>query len=531
VVHRHGGRVAWQGVGVDGNGLLGQRIDRLLSGQILREVSRMKKLLIAAACIGAVFVAVACRTEPPPLKPDPALAERLAANRAFKSYEETRAEAQAQLVQLRAALEANPNDMDALKKVLTAYGLDFSGKPNPHAAEYTEARRPYILRVIKEHPESELAGSWLVRMYPSPREPLQDPIGYAEGRALWSAHIRRPSASAAVLVNAASWLESYDKPLAQEALLRLAKLDAKSASSRLGRLYALTLVGSNASMPLNVVRSNDAGEATSAFAASVRKTLAETKDVVLLSSTCQTLFRNTSSATGLAFDPVKTAVEYCDRTLALDPANEAAISVRQSAAERTEILRQRDVLKGVDRTQRFAAISKLPESEQLPVLGRLAASSWFAAVDFEYNKHDQAAADPQWKQARQFAEAAIVLGAKLSDRPEAAEQVYQAKIVLAALALHDGSRQGAVRWLSEAAAVSRATVEAPMNSVEDAVVHHLLKAGEREAIISFYDKAATIPGPAQSYALKAALALRAGVMPLRYQYFMTQESRPSRPLR
>jgi hypothetical protein len=171
VVHRHGGRVAWQGVGVDGNGLLGQRIDRLLSGQILREVSRMKKLLIAAVCVGAVFVAVACRTEPPPLKPDPALAERLAANRAFKSYEETRAEAQAQLVQLRAALEANPNDMDALKKVLTAYGLDFSGKPNPHAAEHTEARRPYILRVIKEHPESELAGSWLARIYPSARSP------------------------------------------------------------------------------------------------------------------------------------------------------------------------------------------------------------------------------------------------------------------------------------------------------------------------------------------------------------------------
>ena len=35
-VRRQGGRVAWQGVGVDGTGFLGQRIDRILTGGVLR---------------------------------------------------------------------------------------------------------------------------------------------------------------------------------------------------------------------------------------------------------------------------------------------------------------------------------------------------------------------------------------------------------------------------------------------------------------------------------------------------------------
>lgn len=47
-----------------------------------------------------------------------------------------------------------------------------------------------------------------------------------------------------------------DKPLAEKLLLRAQTLDPKGKYSySLGRLYALTLLGSNSSMPLNVVRS------------------------------------------------------------------------------------------------------------------------------------------------------------------------------------------------------------------------------------------------------------------------------------
>ena len=526
VVRRHGGRVAWQGVGVDGNGLLSKRIDRLLGGEVFREVSPMKKALVALVSIAAVFIAVACRG-PVELRPDPKVAAQMATNKIrWSNADQDRASAQAQVETLKAALSKNPDDMATLEKLLTAYGLDFSGRPNPKAAEYTAARRPYILRLIKDHPESALAGSWGARIFPSPRDPLADPAGYAEGRALWLERMRKPDAPAAVLKNAAGWLEANDKPLAEEALQRLAKIDAKNASNRLGRLYALALVGSNASMPLNVVRSNDPAEAASPFATYARKVLAETKDVDLLTSTCRTLYWDTSSAKGLAVDQRGEALAYCDHALALDPANEQANAVRFADSDRARNQRQRDVLKGVDPTERYAKISALPEAEQLPVMGSLAATSWYQAVDLQYNKHDQTAADAQWKQARQFADAAIRLALKMSDHPEAADQLYQAKTVLAALAIHDGIRKDAVRFLTEAAAAPRTNTRAPMDSVEDAVVHQLLKAGERESIIAFYDKVAAIPGMGQQYAKASAAALRAGTMPMRYQYFLDREVNP-----
>jgi len=75
-------------------------------------------------------------------------------------------------------------------------------------------------------------------------------------------------------------------------------------------------------------------------------------------------------------------------------------------------------------------------------------------------------------------------------------------------------------------ATPRTNTRAPMDSVEDAVVHQLLKAGERESIIAFYDKVAAIPGMGQQYAKASAAALRAGTMPMRYQYFLDREANP-----
>jgi len=326
------------------------------------------------------------------------------------------------------------------------------------------------------------------------------------------------------LKNAASWLEAYDKPLAEEALLRLAKLDPKSASARLGRLYALTLVGSNASMPLNVVRSRSSADTTSAFATSVRRVLSETNDAELLSVTCRTLYWNGSNAKEIDAQR-SAAIGYCDRALALDPANALAAEGRRADDERQRLQRQRTLLQGVDRTQRYATASALPEADQLPVLGGLAATSWFEAVNFQYNKHDQPAADAQWKQARQFADDATRLATKMSDRPEAADQLYAAKTVLAALAIQDGHRQNAVRLLTEAAAAPRANSDSSLGySAEDYVVNQLLKAGEQESIIAFYEKVAAIPGRAQKYSAASAAALRAGTMPMRYQYFLDREA-------
>ena len=68
-VNHRGGRLALQGLGVNGNGFLGQRIDRLLRGNLFCEISRARKAMIALGCAAAVFLVVACREKPQTIAP------------------------------------------------------------------------------------------------------------------------------------------------------------------------------------------------------------------------------------------------------------------------------------------------------------------------------------------------------------------------------------------------------------------------------------------------------------------------------
>ena len=60
-MRRNGGRLAWQGIAVSGNGQLKDRIERLLAGAPWPATSRAKKMLVACACVLAVAIAAACR--------------------------------------------------------------------------------------------------------------------------------------------------------------------------------------------------------------------------------------------------------------------------------------------------------------------------------------------------------------------------------------------------------------------------------------------------------------------------------------
>jgi ABC-type amino acid transport substrate-binding protein len=64
-VHRRGGRLAWQGIGIQGNGLLSQRIDRILHGDMFCEISMTRKAIIVSGCALAIFVVGACRQKQP----------------------------------------------------------------------------------------------------------------------------------------------------------------------------------------------------------------------------------------------------------------------------------------------------------------------------------------------------------------------------------------------------------------------------------------------------------------------------------
>ena len=61
VVRRRGGRLAWEGAGVDGNGFLGRRIERVLRGEPFGEISKTRKVILAAGCAAAIVLCAGCR--------------------------------------------------------------------------------------------------------------------------------------------------------------------------------------------------------------------------------------------------------------------------------------------------------------------------------------------------------------------------------------------------------------------------------------------------------------------------------------
>ena len=62
-VHRRGVRFSWQGIGVDGGGILQSRIHRLLRGNFLQNVSPARKAVIAVLCFASVVYVAAVRDE------------------------------------------------------------------------------------------------------------------------------------------------------------------------------------------------------------------------------------------------------------------------------------------------------------------------------------------------------------------------------------------------------------------------------------------------------------------------------------
>ncbi len=302
-VRRNGGRLAWQGVGVNGGGRLGERIERVLRADVVRAASRWRKGAVATGCVLAIGVAIACQRQVPPLRPDPQIAALIAQQDADSAASKTARELTAdRTAVLMDTWRRHPDDLDTLETLLLHYSHDFSGKPNPDKDAIVAIRRPLILWLIEHHPESPLAGSWGTRIFPSSRDPLADPAGYAQAKALWLSQAEAHADDVAVLRNAATFLEVYDRPLAEDLLLKVRSLDPKAgASSALGRLYAITVLGSNASMPLNVVRSWSLADAHSAYADTARQTLADSADPLLLTAAANYL-RGTQQK-GLDFDP------------------------------------------------------------------------------------------------------------------------------------------------------------------------------------------------------------------------------------
>jgi beta-lactamase regulating signal transducer with metallopeptidase domain len=529
-VRRTGSRFSWQGVGVGGTGLLGQRIDRILRGDLFREMSRTRKVVVAVSCAAAIFLIVACRRQlppPAPLQPDPKYAAEQDSQKARSEfYQAARTMNPQQVADLEATVKKNPEDLVNLEKLLVFYApiseavKGEKGKWAPICAqvigekECIAARLPHILWLIQHHPDHKLAGDWPARIYPTSLDPLPDPAGYAEARKLWIAQSSQPDAALQVFKNAANFFEVADKPLAEKMLLRAQTLDPKGKYSySLGRLYAITLVGSNSSMPLNVVRSKIPSDARTPYALEIRKKLADSTDAALLFAAGQYLAHERDR--NLEFDAAALGKSYMERAQQLRPdmfeANLTLLS--QRIGERDRHLAE--VLRNVPKESQYQAVSALPESERFNYLPGLASTAYMMGEWYDYTK-DQAKAKESWDHARKYAQDALQLAPKLRNHAEYGTAIYIGNLVLGALTFREGNRQAAVNYMLAAS-------QAPAS--EDFDLHmffhtkltaYLLKYGERDSVIEFLERISKVSVAYKSDLLEAAGQIRKGIQPIWY---------------
>lgn len=527
-VRQHRGRIAWYSIGAGGKGGLGKRIDRVLQG-LAEETSPARKLLVATTCATAIFVAAACRQPPAPLMEDPAFA----ADRArLKAKEELVKTAQRMTPDQGAALEAawraNPADLAALERLLIYYGPEFSGKEGPTDQQKIVARRPLILWLVEQHPEDELARSWMARIFPSRRDPLADPIGYERVKAIWLRHASRPDATVPILSNAAYFFEANDKPLAEQMLLRAQALEpSRPWSQRIGRLYALILVGSDASMPLNVVRSVNPQDASSADAQEVRQKLATTTDARLLASTGESLVRPGSVVTArkdaLPFDPVPLGRTYLDRAVQLDPQLRQARALLASLRHRDENERRWQPLRSVPREQWPETIGLLPERDRFVLLSHLADNEYLRAELAHNEKKDETAAAGAWARSKKYAQDALALAPKFRDDPQYGLAIYHANIALATHALREGDKATAVDYMLKASDAPPSDAFLAVSSAAHLrLINYLLKYGERESVAVFLERSARLGVLEPDRMLEDAAAIRAGRMPKSFQLMMSR---------
>ena len=540
-VNVRGSRVTWPAMGVDGSGFLGARIDRLLRGDVFWHMSPARRFAMATACGAALLLVIACRQQvaATPLRPDPEVSRLLDANKARRErFEAAIAMSASDVAALEASLEQNPADVLGREKLLTYYR---TSKTVAWKDKLSGIRR-HTLWFIEHAPDGDVSVPVISQRY--------DPQGYEEARRLWVEHTSRPDVSVHVISRAADFLSAYDKPLAEELLLRGRSMDPDVAavrsktgpgigvpswSSRLGSLYARAIVG-------NVdagTRGSDPALAAAPFAADARRKLDATTDAQLLHAAGRFLMMQPGDAT----EPRALGKTYLERALLFDPddpqvraalANAAANDRSAGIAARMRAAGARDRFDEFSDVT-YGAVSALPVEDRLFYLPRAAESAYMRAEYIDYaarkGSEDQRAeakrkADAGWTRARQYAEDALSLAEGSPTSPEYGETVYRAHVVLSVLALKDGDRRRSVEHMQRAARApaSEGLRYMLIPGLRLRLVEYLLREGERESVAAFLEKSAELSIPDRERLLKDASQIRQGIMPHAYQYAEARKS-------
>ena len=475
-----------------------------------------RTLALAVTAAAAVALA-ACRREPatpPPLTDPPARVQAQAERQErLKLLEALDGMTPEQIGDLDALWRRNPYDLDTLEKLLLLYRHDYSGVKNPRQSEIVAARRPYILWLIEHHPGSELAGQWHAKIFATPLDPLPDPDGYAEAKRLWLRHFEQPGVSTTLLRNAARFFEANDKALAEQMMLRAQKQDPNGDwSTELGRLYAFTLMGANASMNFNVIRYASVEDSRGAHAQAVRATLDASTDVELLRTTSQYLKRNAhyfgSQRGTLDFDPEALGDTYLDRASALGP---DSFGVRHTVWQRRSAERHDRISEVLEREPLEEAVAGLSEADRFAALPEIAERRRHPTG---YPGRSPAEEKAEREHARTSALEVLKLAPKFKGTPEYSLAVYEANMRLSDIAMWDGDKKKAVQYMRDASMVppSEAIAHATFVTARHPIAY-LLKYGERESVIEYMERMAKVNVVEKDYLIRSAAAIRRGEKP------------------
>lgn len=526
-VRLHGGRLAYQGVGVNG-GRLGERIDRIMRGDTAQPASRRRKAVLAASCAIVVALVASCRQQADtaaPLQEDPALAAELNTRQERSEfYTAAQKMTPAEAAALEETLSRNPEDMAAREKLLVFYR--WTGKNTQDWNDNVAARRRHALWLVEHHPDSDLVN--LARI-----SKLADPMGYEQVRTLWHAHVARPDASIKVLDHAAWFFTESEKPVAEELLLRARSLQPDGPqprvangvaylpwSTRLGELYARVLVGSIEESLGNVVKNTSAAAANSAYARQIRQKLDATTDVAILGSAGRYLMFNARNAT-VPFDHIALGRTYLERAAKLDPQSASARLLEDLARQDREspLL---NPFPGAPRESWPDLLAKLPEEERFPHLARLAEREYLRGENQNHLGRKSEALDA-FAQSERYAREALALAPRFANHPAYPDIVFRSHLAVGLHALGSGDRRTAADHLLEAGKVT--PTRAPLHSLEYRLVNYLLKDGERDAVVAYLERAAAgRDEDARASMMKAADAIRSGRMPEHYQRLLASGS-------
>ena len=535
---RAGGRIAWGVVGAAGTRRLSDRLDRILQGGNASSTPRARIWLAVAGCAASVVVVAACRAEQviPPLvqqdmRPD-MVQRRHEAERREGVQKAARAMTWEEAEALEITWRRDRKDSEAAEKLLLFYGPD-GGRRTPDDPRKRAARRALILWLIENEPDSALLCRIYGRIFGA-SDWLMDPDAYRAAKRLWLAHTARPDVNAATLRNAAWFFSAEDKPLAERLLRQGQRLTGDPAwTARLGELYGAAILGQGRFG----LSSTNASAAQTEYATRVRATLDRSRDADLLTRVGDYLTTGMGPPR-VVFEHRALARVYLKRATEIDPTLRRARASLEGLDYSDLLARERKLFAGVHRDWWPDVISKLPDSQRLPILIRSASAEYTGARSLEWGYRsrrrstDEAPAersDEERKKARasrersvKYAQDALNLAKRLPGHPDHADVVFGATVALGANALRDGDRKAAVRYMLAAAEAlpassGRAFSATLVSSLEPHLIDGLLRSGERETVILYFEQSAERRPEDRERLLAAAAAIRSGKLPSNYE--------------